>query len=61
MLLKITKDINLYNADNTKLCYLINFIKEKIEYVNTRCSKLIEIIKDRVSHLITSLQRKKNF
>jgi hypothetical protein len=58
---KLQKDINLYNTDNTKLCYLINFIKEKIEYVNTRCSKLIEISKDRVSHLITSLQRKIEF
>ena len=58
---KLQKDINLYNIDNTKLCYLINFIKEKIEYVKTRCSKLIEISKDRVSYLITTLQRKIEF
>lgn len=58
---KLQKDINLYNNDNTKLCYLINFIKEKIEYVKTRCNKLIEISKDRVSSLITSLERKIEF
>jgi hypothetical protein len=57
----LQKEINMYNSDNIKLCYLINFIKQKIEYIKSKCDELIELSRERVSNLIFSLERKIEF
>ena len=59
--IQLQKEINFYNSDNIKLCYLINFIEQKIQFVVTKCNKLIEICRERVSNLIFSLVRKIEF